>query len=108
MKPVKFKEVNTEFGKGTPFEISVYRDPSLRGNKDIVACYSLNFWEKIMIVLTGTVWLNITTKDGNLRPMRMSTLKKDFITIRKQRRENEKAEKKLNQKLPGTNGLTKA
>ena len=96
MKAYKFLEINTVFAEDNPeYKTFAYVDPSPKGNKDIVICYTMTFMEKLMIILTGKIWVNITSGDGKLRPMRLSTLKQDMLTSRKQRRKKEKAEKKL-------------
>ena len=98
------------YEEGNPiYQVYAYRDNSPNGQKDIVACFGLSFWEKIMVLLTGKVWINITTMDGNIRPMRMTVLKKEMLTTRKQRRDKEKVQKKIRKKFsippPGENGL---
>ena len=100
MKSLNFPKVNVVFAKDNPVhETFAYRDNSPNGNKDIVACYVLTFWERVMVLLTGKIWVNITTMDGNLRPMRMSVLKKEMLTTRKERRDKEKKISKMKKKL---------
>lgn len=110
MKSLNFPKVNVVYAEGdSVHQVYAYRDNSPRGQKDIVACFGLNFWERIMILITGKVWINITTLDGNIRPMRMTVLKKEMLTTRKQRRDKEKAIKKIRKKIsippPGENGM---
>lgn len=100
MKSVKFKECRIVFAKGDPiYETHVYMDQSVRGEKDIVVCYKLNFWERLMVLITGRIWLTQTTYDGKLKPLWLTTLKKQLLTNRKQRRDKEKKEAKVNKKL---------
>ena len=95
MKPYKFPEINTVFAEDNPqFKTFAYVDRSRKGSKDIVICYKMTFMEKLMILLTGKIWVNITSGDGKLRPMRLSVLKQDMLTSRKQRK-IEKIKKKL-------------
>ena len=100
MKSVKFKESGIVFAKGDPiYETHVYMDQSVRGEKDIVVCYKLNFWERLMVLVTGRIWLTQTTYDGILRPLWLTTIKKQLLTTRKQRRDKEKKEAKVNKKI---------
>lgn len=94
MKSFKFKDCNIVFAEGDlNHEAHAYVDPSPKGNKDIVLCYALTRMERLMVLLTGKIWVNITSMNGKLRPMRLSTLKIDMLTSRKQRKKKEKAEK---------------
>lgn len=101
MKSIQFKESRVVYAKDNPvYEAYAYRDESPKGQKDIVLCYDVGFWERLMLLITGKIWVNITTLDGNMRPMRMSVLKRDMITTRKQRKDKEKIERKMKKILP--------
>jgi len=96
MKNHKFPEINTVFAEDNPqYKTSAYVDPSPKGSKDIVVCYKMTRMERLMVVLTGKVWVNITSGDGKLRPMRLSVLKQDMLTSRRQRKKIEKIKRKL-------------
>ena len=96
MKSVKFKESTIVFAKGDPvYETHVYMDQSIRGEKDIVVCYKLNFWERLLVLITGRIWLTQTTYNGKLLPLWLTTLKKQLLTTRKQRRDMEKKRSKM-------------
>lgn len=96
MKSIKFKESRVVYAEGDPvYETHAYRDDSPNGQKDIVICYKLTWLERLMVLFTGVIWTNITTLDGNIRPMRMSAVKSHMITNRKQRRDKEKLARKL-------------
>lgn len=110
MKSLKFSKVNIVYAEDNPvYQVYAYRDNSPKGQKDIVACFGLNFWERLMVLITGKIWINITTLDGNIRPMRMTVLKKNVLTTRKERRDKEKIQRKIRKKIsippPGENGL---
>ena len=91
MKAKEFEECNATFAKDWEHgPIPCYMDNSPNGDKPVVISYGLNFWERIMVVLTGRIWISITTFDGVLRPLVLTTLKRDLLTTRKQRRDREK------------------
>ena len=110
MKARKFKEANVVFAKedSTYGPIPAYMDKSPAGNYDVVLCYGLSFWEKLMVLFTGRIWITFTTYDGNLNPIWLTTVKKQLLTSRKQRRDQEKKIKKVKRKLgitsPSENG----
>lgn len=112
MKSIKFNESRVVYAEGDPvYETHAYRDDSPKGQKDIVICYKLTWLERLMVLFTGVIWTNITTLDGNIRPMRMSAVKSHMITNRKQRREIDKAKRKVKKKVltippPGENGMS--
>ena len=93
MRSFKFKEVNKTFAEGDEqYKAHAFVDPSINGQKDIVTCYTLTWREKLMIILTGKVWVNITSVNGLLRPMRLSVIKKEFLLTRKQGEKKAKKE----------------
>jgi len=96
MKSFKFIECNAVFAKGNEeYEAHAYVDHSPKGKKDIVTCYTLTKMERLMVLLTGKIWVNITSVNGKLRPMRLSVLKQHMLTSSKQRKKNKKAQKKM-------------
>jgi len=110
MKAKQFKEANVVFAKEDPVygPIPAYMDMSPAGSKDVVLCYGLSFMERLLVLVTGKVWVTFTTYDGNLNPIWLTTVKKQLLTSRKQRRDRDKqikkAKKKLNIPSPNENG----
>lgn len=91
MKSIIFKEVNTVFAEGNEqLETHSWVDNSINGNKDIVSCYSVSFKEALLMLVTGKIWVNVTSFNGKLHPMRLSAIKKDMILTRKQARNKNK------------------
>ena len=110
MKSFKFKEVNTVFAEDNEqLETHSFVDNSIKGNKDIVSCYSVSFKEALLMLVTGKIWVNVTSFNGKLHPMRLSAVKKDMILTRKQARSKNKAIEKYvlpdNHSDPSNNGI---
>ena len=92
MNSVKFPECNTVYAEGDrDYQTHSFVDNSLRGNKNIVSCYRLTRLERLWVLITGRVWVNIASGDGKLRPMYLSVVKRDVILSRDQARKRNKA-----------------
>lgn len=102
-----FKEANTIFAKGNKqLETHSWVDNSINGNKDIVSCYSVSFFEALLMMVTGKIWVNVTSFSGKLHPMRLSSIKKDMILTRKQALKRDKDVKaKEDPADPSNNGM---
>jgi hypothetical protein len=61
MKPIKFKEQNVEFAKEQPpyLPLPAYQDDRQGGR--IFHCWQLSFTERIKILFTGKLWINVLT-----------------------------------------------
>lgn len=110
MKAVRFPECNTVFAEGNEdHETYAFVDNSKKGNKDIVSCYRLSFLERLLVMVTGRMWVNITSFNGKLHPMRLSIIKQTMILTRKQARNRnkavEEAKSKENPSAPINKGL---
>ena len=79
MKPVYFKEVNTEYAKDQPEyqTLPAHRVKNKEGN--VITCWNLSFKERIKILFFGKIWLNLMTFNNPLTPIHMTTNKKDLF-----------------------------
>lgn len=61
MKPIEFKEQNVVFAKNQPpyRPLPAYRDNEQGGR--IFHCWKLTFKERIKILFTGILWINVLT-----------------------------------------------
>jgi hypothetical protein len=81
MKPIKFKEANTVYGKG---QESLEELPALRfDDGEVVSCWKLSLWEALRLLFTRRVWLCVATFNKPLQPTYMSTQSKDLFVPNK-------------------------
>lgn len=75
MKPKHFKEVNTIFAKDQKEYVPLpgYLNPSEKG--EFIFCMGLSFFERIKILITGRIWINLLTFNKALTP--------SFLTVHK-------------------------
>jgi hypothetical protein len=66
MKPITFKQQNSTFAKHQKeyLPLPAFKHP----NGQVVSRWKLNWKERIMIILTGKVWLIISTFNNPLQP----------------------------------------
>jgi hypothetical protein len=78
MIPLKFKECNTVYAKDQPeyFPIPAYKCPKdARGQ--IVMCWYLTFYERIVLLFTGKLWHSVYTFNKPLQPICLQVKKFD-------------------------------
>ena len=70
MKVVKFKECNVVLGGGQPeyLPLPAHRDK----NGLVTSCWGLNWKERIIVLFTGKVYLQLMTFNTPIQPQRMS------------------------------------
>lgn len=78
MKPIKFKECNTTYAKNQPQynPLSAYRD-TYSSEGYVVSCWKMSFIERLRILFTGKLWVNMMMFSQPLTPSRLSTKKSD-------------------------------
>ena len=73
MDIIKFKECNTTYAKDQPEYLPL---PALKmDDGEIVTCWRLSLVERLKILWTGNMWLNVLTFNEPLQPLRMSVNK---------------------------------
>lgn len=70
MEPIEFKEQNKVYAKNQPeyLPLPVYEDNEQGGR--VFHCWKLTFLEKVKIVLTGKLWINVLHFGNPLQPIR--------------------------------------
>lgn len=77
MDPVHFPESNFTYAKDQPQyrPLPCHRD----AEGTIVTCWRLSFTERMRVLLTGKLWINVMTFNKPLQPMLPTTEKKDVL-----------------------------
>ena len=70
MNPVKFKEINCIYAKNQP----EYLDLPAHKSKDgiVTSCWQLNLKERIKLLLSGKIFIQIMTFNTPLQPIRIN------------------------------------
>jgi len=79
MKPITFKECNSEFAKNQKQykTLPAYYDNGKEGH--VVTCWKLSFKERIRILFKGKVWMSLMTFKNPLQPSLLSSKKSDIL-----------------------------
>ena len=82
MKPIEFKEANTNFGVG---QESVEPMPALYLGEhgEVISCWKMTFKEALRLLFTRKIWLCIVTFGKPLQPSFMGTRKKELFVPKK-------------------------
>ena len=77
MKPVTFPEVNCTYAEDQPeyLPLPVYRD----AEGGTISCWQLSWREKLKILFTGKLWIDIHTFNSPLQPIRPYVDKEMFL-----------------------------
>lgn len=80
MKPIKFKDQNTEYAKDQEeYEtLPVLKLDTLEG--EVVSCWNLSFKERMKVLITGKIWLSLMSFNRPLTPSFMSVNRKDVYS----------------------------
>lgn len=76
MKPVKFKEANIVFAKDQP---QYHPLPAHSDGHHVTSCWRLSLWERIRLLVTGRLYLQVLTFKQPLQPQKLSTKVRDLI-----------------------------
>ena len=82
MKPIKFKECNTEFAKDQEEYNTL---PCLKLDTPeghVIICQKMTFRERVRVLFTGKVWLTLLSFNKPLAPHHMSTEAKDHFSVK--------------------------
>lgn len=79
MKPIEFPEQNIVFAKDQPeyLPLPAFMNDSLQG--EVVSCWRLSFMERIRILWTGKLWVELLTFNKPLTPSFFTTKKSDVL-----------------------------
>ena len=67
MKPIKFKECNTTYGKG---QVEYGELPALRfENGDVCTCWKLSWKDVLKAIWTRKIWIGVATFNNPIQPI---------------------------------------
>lgn len=80
MKPINFKEANVVFAKDQPEyqPLPAYRIDSPKG--EVVSCWKLSFRERLRLLFTGKLWIQLLSFNQALTPQYPTTIKSEVIS----------------------------
>jgi len=66
MIPIRFKEVNVVFAENQKeyLPLPAYRSPE----GEVISCWKISTWERLLLLLTGKLWLRQLTFNAPLQP----------------------------------------
>lgn len=68
MKPIEFKEMNYQIAKEQPEYLTL--PAHISGEGITTSCWQLTFKEKIKLLFTGKLYLQVMTGGGKLQPQK--------------------------------------
>lgn len=77
MIPIEFKEQNIVFARNQPGykPLPAFKDE----HGEVVSCWNLTFKERLRVLLTGNIWLCLSSFNKPLTPSFMTTKKSEVI-----------------------------
>ena len=81
MKPIEFDGVNCVYAKDQP----EYLPLPVRRSDDgkVLSCWRMNWWERVAVLLTGCVWLELWTFNNPLQPQRLMVRRNDEYAVQR-------------------------
>jgi hypothetical protein len=72
MLPTTFNKANLTFAKNQPqyIPLPAHIEKAL-GTRPVTTCWKVSFWERIRILLTGRVWVEVLTFGDPLQPLKL-------------------------------------
>ena len=68
MKPIKFKEMNSEIAKNQKEYLTLPAWKSNEQNGEVISCWRLTIFERIKLLFMGKVWVRVWTFNNPLQP----------------------------------------
>ena len=80
MKPIEFKDQTTVFAENQPEygNLPALKIDSSQG--EVISCWKMTLTERIKVLFTGKVWLNLMSFNKPLTPSFMSVNRKDIYS----------------------------
>jgi len=81
MKPIKFKHQNIIFAEDQPEyqSLPAFKIEGPEGN--VVSCWQMSFKERLKVLFTGKIWLNLVSFNKPLTPSFMSVNIKEVYSV---------------------------
>ena len=82
MKPIEFEEQNVIIAKDQPgYEpLPAFKNDSPEG--EVISCWQLSFKERVRVLFTGVIWLDLISFNKPLTPSFMTTKKSEVLQTR--------------------------
>jgi len=79
MKPIEFKEQNVIYAKDQPeyLPLPAFKNDSSYG--EVISCWKLSFKERIILLFTGKLWVNLLSFNKPLTPSYFTVYKKELL-----------------------------
>ena len=81
MKPIKFKHQNSTYAKN---QLEYQPLPALKIEGEeghVVSCWKMSFKERIIVLFTGKIWMNLMSFNKPLMPSFLSVNRKDVYSV---------------------------
>lgn len=81
MKAIEFKHQNIVFAKDQPEYIPL---PALKLNTpqgEVISCWKMTFKERLKVLITGKIWLNLLSYNKPLTPSYLTVNRKEVFSI---------------------------
>ena len=81
MKPIEFKHQNTVYAKDQPeyLPLPVLKIEGSEGH--VISCWKMTFKERMKVLFTGKIWLDLMSFNKPLTPSFMSVNRKDIYSV---------------------------
>ena len=80
MKPIEFKDQNIVFAEDQP-EYKPLPALKIDGSEGhVISCWHLSFKERIRVLFTGRIWLDLMSFNKPLTPSYLSTRRRDIYS----------------------------
>jgi len=81
MKPIKFKEQNIIYAENQPeyLPLPAFKNKSDKG--EVITCWRLSLSERIRLLFTGRIWLELLSFNKPLTPSLPSTKKSEVLKL---------------------------
>ncbi len=63
MRPVTFPEQNVVFVPPKGMEGQCGNLPAFKGEGQVISCWRLTFWERLLLLFTGRLWFSVIGDD---------------------------------------------
>jgi len=70
MKIIKFKQCNAVYAKNQPEYLPLPSHKSINGR--VTSCWGLNIKERLIVLFTGKIFLQVLTFNNPLQPLKIS------------------------------------
>ena len=78
MKPIKFKGCNTVYARNQPEYLPLVAHKTTDG--EVTSCWKLSFFERLQIIITGRIYIQVLTFNEKLQPVRVVVAKPKEVT----------------------------